>query len=81
LELEALGIPSEAEYLDHYHRSAPECGRTRPFHYAFALFRLAVIFEGISARAEAGTAASADASRVGDFGPVFARRAMELLRL
>src|SRR5262249_41685500 len=50
-DLAALGIPSELEYLSHYERLAPESGRITPFHFVFALFRLAAIFEGIAARA------------------------------
>ncbi len=80
LDLAALGIPSEAEYLAHYYRSrrAPP-PPLLPFHTAFALFRFAVIFEGIAARARRGTAASADASRVGDLSLAFARIGAELI--
>ena len=49
------------------------------FHFAFALFRMAVIFEGIAARAAAGNAASANAGEVGALTPAFARRAMEFV--
>ena len=52
-----------------------------PFHVAFAMFRFAVIFEGIAARARAGTAAGADAARVGDLSIAFARRGMEATKL
>jgi aminoglycoside phosphotransferase (APT) family kinase protein len=79
LDHAALGIPTEAEFLARYHASAPEAGRVAPFHTAFALFRLAVIFEGIAARARSGVAAAADAARVGTLSAVFARRALEAL--
>ena len=79
LDQAALGIPTETEFLDRYHRGAPDAGRVRPFHTAFALFRLAVIFEGIAARARSGVAASADAARVGALSGVFARRALEAI--
>ena len=82
LDYAALGIPSEAEYLAHYYRSSDR-GSTADntvsvFHYAFSLFRFAVIFEGIAARASAGTAASENAEEVGALGAVFARRAVEI---
>ena len=50
-----------------------------PFHFAFALFRFAVIFEGIAARAAGGNAAAADAASAGRLGPAFARRAVEIV--
>ena len=50
-----------------------------PFHFAFALFRLAVIFEGIAARAQSGNAVSDNAAEVGQLGRVFAARAVEVL--
>ena len=49
------------------------------FHLAFALFRFAVIFEGIAARAKAGTAAGVNASEVGHLAANFARRAIEVI--
>ena len=80
LDLAALGIPSEAEYLAHYYRSrrgpAPPM---RPFHTAFALFRFAVIFEGIAARARRGTAAATNAASVGDLSLAFARLGAEII--
>ena len=79
LDLAALGIPSEAEYLQHYYRHSGRSDGVTPFHFAFALFRLAVIFEGIAARALSGNAASADAAEVGKLAPVFARRAVEAI--
>ncbi|MDQ4135252.1 MAG: phosphotransferase family protein, partial [Pseudomonadota bacterium] len=55
LDLEALGIPDEADYVAAYGRASRRGARMTPFHLAFALFRFAVIFEGIAARAKAGT--------------------------
>ena len=80
LDLAALGIPSEDEYLRHYYRASGRRDGVTAFHFAFALFRMAVIFEGIAARAAAGNAASADASEVGALTAAFARRAMEFVR-
>ena len=49
------------------------------FHLAFALFRWAVIFEGIAARARAGNAAAENAAETGRLAAAFARRAAELV--
>ena len=48
----------------------------KPFHLAFALFRFAVIFEGIAARAKQGNASGDNAKEVGRLSAVFARRAV-----
>jgi aminoglycoside phosphotransferase (APT) family kinase protein len=79
LDLEALGIPSEAEYLQHYYRQSGRSDGVTPFHMAFALFRLAVIFEGIAARALNGNAVAENAAEVGQLSRVFAARAAEVL--
>ncbi|WP_240048189.1 phosphotransferase family protein [Crenalkalicoccus roseus] len=80
MDLEALGMPGEEEYVAHYYASrrtpAPRLGR---FHIAFAQFRFAVIFEGIAARARSGTAASADALAVGELSRAYARRGIETI--
>ena len=66
LDLDALGIPAQADYEADY-RAALERRGIDPgpplsgFHMAFALFRWSMIFEGIAARAKAGTASAADA--------------------
>jgi aminoglycoside phosphotransferase (APT) family kinase protein len=79
LDLAALGIPGEADYVARY------CARTgrpdgiTPFHLAFSMFRFAVIFEGIAARERAGIAASANAREVGKLSIVYARRACALI--
>jgi aminoglycoside phosphotransferase (APT) family kinase protein len=79
LDLASLGIPSEAEYLDRYYAAAPEFGQATAFHTALSLFRLAVIFEGIAARAKSGAATSGNAAAVGELSVVFARRAVEAI--
>ena len=81
LDREALGIPARDAYFERYYacRRTPEAQRLAPFHTAFALFRMAVIFEGIAARARSGNAAAADAGEVGALSAVFARRAVESL--
>lgn len=54
LNLAALGIPSEAEYLESYYARAGNVERMTSFHLAFAMFRAAVGTAGVAARAEAG---------------------------
>jgi aminoglycoside phosphotransferase (APT) family kinase protein len=67
-DLAALGIPTEAEYLDMYLRNT---GSSRPmrkdweFYIVFNLFRAAAIFQGVMARAVAGNASSARAVETG----------------
>ena len=79
LDLASLGIPDEAAYLERYYAVAGREDRAMPFHFAIALFRFAVIFEGIAARAAAGNAAAANAAAAGRLGPAFARRAVEIV--
>jgi aminoglycoside phosphotransferase (APT) family kinase protein len=79
LDLCALGIPAEEEYLERYYASAPAAGRVAPFHTAFSLFRVAVIFEGIAARAKSGAATAENAAEVGELSVAFARRAIEAI--
>ena len=43
------------------------------------MFRLAVIFEGIAARAKSGIATAENAAEVGELSVVFARRAIEAI--
>lgn len=54
LDLTAVGISEEQAYLDRYYRSSLVQDPVTPFHFAFALFRIAVIFERLAARARAG---------------------------
>jgi aminoglycoside phosphotransferase (APT) family kinase protein len=79
LDWPALGIPTEAEHLADYYRLSPVREPVGVFHFAFALFRFAVIFEGIAARAAAGNAVADNAEAVGVLGLSLARRAMELI--
>ncbi|MEM8798721.1 MAG: phosphotransferase family protein [Pseudomonadota bacterium] len=66
LDLDALGIPSEASYVQRY------CERTNRsgiaglnFYFAYNMFRLAAILHGIQGRVVRGTAASAHAKQMG----------------
>lgn len=79
LDLDTLGIPSFDTFVARYRAAAGSTPEVTPFHLAFALFRNAVIFEGIAVRARNGTAAAEDAGEIGALAPVFARRAVELI--
>ncbi|MGH6944735.1 MAG: phosphotransferase family protein [Geminicoccaceae bacterium] len=79
LDLEALGIPWQDAYVRRYCERTGRADGITAFHLAFSMFRFAVIFEGIAMRARIGTAASADAERIGQLSVVFARRALELI--
>lgn len=71
LDIAALGIPDEAEYIRRY---CERTGFTTPealradwnFYLAYNLFRLASILQGIAKRVEAGTASSAQARTSGE---------------
>jgi aminoglycoside phosphotransferase (APT) family kinase protein len=70
LDLAALGIPSESEYIRRY---CERTGRAHPealladwdFYLAYNLFRLAAITQGIAKRVVEGTAASTEAKATG----------------
>ena len=69
----------ESEYTEAYYRACGHGARMGRFHMAFALFRFAVVFEGIAARARAGSASASNAAEVGPLAKAFARRAIEVL--
>jgi aminoglycoside phosphotransferase (APT) family kinase protein len=81
LDLNSLGIPPRHAYIEHYYasRKVPEERPLSSFHTAFALFRMAVIFEGIAVRARSGNATAENAADVGELSMVFARRGIEAL--
>ena len=71
LDLQALGIPSEADYIARYCErtglATPEALRADwNFYMAYNMFRIAAILQGIAKRVEAGTAASAQARASGE---------------
>ena len=62
VDREALGIPSEAEYVRRYcERRGIDAIPDLEFYLAFSFFRLAAIMQGIVKRAQIGTASSSDA--------------------
>lgn len=79
LDRQALGIPSQAEFTDHYFDHARPTAALLPFHIVFALFRFAVIFVGIADRARVGNAAGANAENVAPLAGRFAKRAREIV--
>lgn len=79
LPLNAMGIPTENEYLRSYYAASGRSLRVAPFYYAFALFRLAVIFEGIGARTRHGNAMSQAAADFAKLSASFARRAVQII--
>lgn len=75
----ALGLPSEAEFLERYYAAAASPLRATRFHQVLALLRLAGIFHGIGQRAKAGIAAAEGAAETGRLGEVYLQRAHALL--
>ncbi|MBB4613591.1 phosphotransferase [Novosphingobium taihuense] len=79
-DLEALNIPSEAEYVAAYcRRTGRDTIPSWDFYMAFNFFRLAAIFHGIKGRYLRGTAASANAKVRAEAFPVLARLAREAM--
>ncbi|WP_119964975.1 phosphotransferase [Simplicispira lacusdiani] len=71
LDLPALGIPSEQEYIRLYCErtglaTPEELAADWNFYLAYNLFRLAAILQGIAKRVETGTASSAQAKASGE---------------
>jgi len=81
VDIAALGIPDEASYVASY------CARTGrdgipcwDFYMVYSMFRIAAIIQGIARRAQEGSAASADAERIGAAARPIADQAWELAR-
>ncbi|MEN3792519.1 phosphotransferase family protein [Fulvimarina sp. MAC3] len=79
LDIPALGIPTEDEFIARYRETMPQVPPPSAFHIAFALFRFAVIFVGIADRARRGNAADPDAERYGPLAKRLAIRALEVI--
>ena len=81
VDLAALGIPSEDEYVAAY---GARTGRGRTpdweFYMVYSLFRLAAIMQGIAKRAVDGTAASRDAVELGRLARPMGKQAWALAR-
>ncbi len=76
LDLGALGIPSEEQYVSRYcRRTGRKDIENWDFYMAYNMFRLAAILQGIMGRAVAGTAASEHAVHQGAFARPIAEAA------
>ena len=76
--LAELGIPSEERFVERYFRRRGVPNSLTNFHRSFALFRFALIAEGIAVRARKGNANSANADALGDRAARFTRAALDL---
>jgi len=75
LDYEALGIPTERQYIDLYCRRTGRAGidpSTWDYYMAYNLFRMAAILQGIAKRVLDGTAASTHAAEAGSRAPMLA---------
>ena len=76
----ALGIPSDEEYIARYCERTGRSGIDNwSFYLAFSLFRLAAILQGIRKRAEIGTASNAEPNSHGNAVELIASMALELI--
>jgi aminoglycoside phosphotransferase (APT) family kinase protein len=79
LDLRALGIPGEEEYLASY---CARRGIAYPAHWhfakTFAFFRFAAICQGVGARGQAGNNASPNAAKVGAMARPLAQAGLRL---
>jgi aminoglycoside phosphotransferase (APT) family kinase protein len=79
LDHAALGLPSRDAFIGEYLQAGGCDTPITPFHRAFALFRYAVIFEGIAARYKSGNAAGDNAMSVGALSAACAAKAINAL--
>ncbi len=78
-ELEALGIPSEAEVVAAYCRRTGRAGIPRlEFYLSFHCFRTAAVLHGIAGRVRAGTAAGEGAAELAETARPLAELALQL---
>ena len=81
VDCEALGIPSEEDYVTAYcRRTGREGVPDWEFFMAFGLFRLASICQGVYARAIQGNASSRNALEVGAKAPMLAEAGWSFAR-
>jgi len=78
LNLSALSLPTEKEFVDRYMEKTGAKAPLLPFHKTFALFRFAVIFVGIADRARTGNAADPEAKKLAPLAARFAERALQI---
>lgn len=81
LDREALGIPSEAEYVAKYcERTGIDGIENWAFYLAFSFFRLAAIAQGVAKRAHDGNASNKEASKVGGYVAPLAMGALHVIK-
>lgn len=78
LDLRALGIPGERDYVRAYEEATGAEAAHGAFYMAYNLFRIAAILHGIAQRAAEGTAAAADAAQQGARAGLLADIAAEI---
>jgi aminoglycoside phosphotransferase (APT) family kinase protein len=80
LDREALGIPSNEQYIAKYcERTGRDGIENWSFYLAFSLFRLAAIVQGIKKRAQIGTASSPEAKSRGELVVPLSDMALKLI--
>ncbi|QIB66745.1 phosphotransferase [Kineobactrum salinum] len=81
IDRQALGIPSDEEYIARYcERTGRDGIDNWNFYLVFSLFRLAAIVQGIKHRVRLGTASSAEAEERGNLVAPLSRLAVELIQ-
>ncbi|WKD51622.1 phosphotransferase [Microbulbifer spongiae] len=79
LDIETLGIPTEADYVAKYCvRMGIDRIENWPFYLAFSFFRLAAIIQGVAKRALEGNASNRDAAKLGRLVEPLAQTAMDI---
>lgn len=78
LDLPALGIPTEEQYVKMYcERTGRDGIENWDFYFAYNMFRLAAILQGIVGRVKAGTASNENAAEVAEKVRPLAKRGWE----
>jgi aminoglycoside phosphotransferase (APT) family kinase protein len=81
VDRQALGIPTEVEYVASYcQRMGIEKIENWTFYLAFSFFRLAAIVQGVAKRSSQGNASNANANKVGAFVEPLAQMAMSIIK-
>ena len=79
-DIEALGIPSVAETVERYARLTGATPKNLDWLFAYNLFRLAAICQGIAGRVRDGTAASVHARTMAEQVPMLAAGALSFAK-
>ncbi|PHR61746.1 MAG: phosphotransferase family protein [Robiginitomaculum sp.] len=77
-DLAALGIPDLHAYVSQYFADRGLTGKFEPYYTAFAFFRLAVIFEGITSRGKQGNQVASKSQDLDKYSRIFARHGLVL---